>query len=122
MASEGEALSRAEALVQALSNCLTEQQPESQLKRAPAGLDRAIESFGSSNNTSRVFQTKGFWAWLAYFLATSQHTDIERNLSELSVSALQYVATEISKFRADSSLVTRIEHTFYVSNRAAKRR
>lgn len=122
MAGEGEELDRAQALVKVLSNCLTEQQTPNQLDRAPPGFDRATESLGPSDTASLTFQAAGFWAWLAYFLATSQDADIKRRLSQLSVATLRYVATELSSVTVDDSLVSRIQHTFYASNRGALRR
>ncbi|RMJ02201.1 hypothetical protein CDV36_015532, partial [Fusarium kuroshium] len=88
----------------------------------PAGFDKAIESLTSSNRASSAFQAAGFWAWFAYFLATSRDNKIEQSLSQLSEPALQYVVTEVSKVKADPSLGTRFQHTFYGSNRALRRR
>ncbi|KAF4467288.1 hypothetical protein FALBO_5852 [Fusarium albosuccineum] len=122
MASERETTSQAVVLVRALSSCLTEPQALNQLRRAPDGFDKAVETLHSSNGTSRAFQARGFWTWLAYFLATSRDNSIEQDLSQLPSPTLQYVITEVSKVGADSSLVTRIQHTFHTSRRAARRR
>lgn len=111
-----------DALVQALSGCLTERQATNQIKRAPDGFDKAVKLLKSSNNTSRAFQAAGFWAWLAYFLATSRNNEIEQSLSQLPSPTLQHVVTEVSGVEADTSLVTRIQHTLHVCNRAVTRR
>ncbi|KAL7755475.1 hypothetical protein ACKLNR_014573 [Fusarium oxysporum f. sp. zingiberi] len=113
------------AAIQTLSSCLKESQSGSALTTAPAGFDDALYSLSSSDCISQAFQLKGFWTWLAYFLATKDTVNcdaLSQTLSGFSPDTLSYVAAHVSQVKAETSLTQRIEHTLWVAKRGSQRR
>ncbi|WKT53797.1 hypothetical protein QSH57_004381 [Fusarium oxysporum f. sp. vasinfectum] len=105
-------------IIETLSKCLTEQQPPNTQHTAPSGFDDALRTL-RSDAVSQGFATKGFWSWLAYFLAD---TNTCQYLSTLSSDTIVHVADQVSKTEVDITLIQRVQHTLYTSNRASSRR
>ncbi|EXK77179.1 hypothetical protein FOQG_18105 [Fusarium oxysporum f. sp. raphani 54005] len=85
---------------------------------APVGLDKGLETF-RSDEVSKLFVTKGFWAWLAYFFADEP---TRQSLSTFSETEILQVADQVTKVKVNDSVNGLVQHTFYRSSRASQRR
>ncbi|SPJ80260.1 uncharacterized protein FTOL_08652 [Fusarium torulosum] len=107
----------ADAIVQKMSGYL--EQAKHTSSQAPVGLDKSLETFGS-DEVSRFFIAKGFWAWLAYFF-TDEPT--RQCLSTFSPTHISQVADQVSsRAKPNGSLIALVQHVFYRSSRASQRR
>ncbi|KAF5025439.1 hypothetical protein F66182_2462 [Fusarium sp. NRRL 66182] len=114
------------AITQKLSAYL--QAPQGPVSTAPAGFDEALQAIRSSeplNSISLAFQRRGFWSWLAYFLAAKdadQFDGLFQSLSGLPLATLSDIAGHVSRASVEPSLIQRIQNTLWTAKRGNQRR
>ncbi|KAG7413312.1 hypothetical protein Forpi1262_v017122 [Fusarium oxysporum f. sp. raphani] len=90
---------------------------------APAGFDDALNALESPDHIVQVFLSRGFWCWLAYFLATKDpKTQPPLSLSGIPYDTLSVIAGLVSEAPVDDTLVKRIQSTLWVARRGSTRR
>ncbi|KAH7208442.1 uncharacterized protein BKA55DRAFT_529765 [Fusarium redolens] len=90
---------------------------------APVGFDDALNDLGSPDPIAQVFQSRGFWSWLAYFLATKDpKTQPPLSLSGIPYDTLSVIACHVSEVPVEKTLLKRIQITLWVARRGASRR
>ncbi|RKK68459.1 hypothetical protein BFJ68_g14461 [Fusarium oxysporum] len=90
---------------------------------APAGFDDALNGLASPDRIVQVFQSQGFWCWLAYFLATKDpKAQPPLSLSGIPYDTLSVIAGHVSEAPVEETLVQRIQSTLWVARRGPTRR
>ncbi|KAJ0134268.1 Uncharacterized protein HZ326_22681 [Fusarium oxysporum f. sp. albedinis] len=90
---------------------------------APAGFDDALNGLASPDRIVQVFQSQGFWCWLAYFLATKDpKAQPPLSLSGIPYDTLSVIVGHVSEAPVEETLVQRIQSTLWVARRGPTRR
>ncbi|KAL3590728.1 hypothetical protein FPOAC2_12929 [Fusarium poae] len=112
-----------DTVTQQLSACLQAPQGHPPFI-APAGFDEALSS-DHSEPISKAFKQRGFWPWLAYFLATKNGDKLNHlfeSLSALPPDMVSDIAGRVASVPVEPTLVMRLQNTLWTARRGAQRR